>query len=194
MIFPNAFQTSFGGGGGGGVGITAGDITGKPAATLPLAGTEELLLVQGGELRTVEAGDLGGGGLPWAGGEVIPLPASPTLGTNWTNDGGGAFSSTNATGFAAITFSLTGLLVDGGYYLLRVFYPAVTSGSLNVFLGANGGPGDQFSVIGGPTLVSTGYSQIWGLARRSGAAETLIVRTGNGFVGTISNLQLIRVL
>jgi hypothetical protein len=48
----------------GGGGITAGDITGKDAATLPLAGTEELLLVQGGELRTVAAGDLGGGGLP----------------------------------------------------------------------------------------------------------------------------------
>lgn len=115
------------------------------------------------------------------------------LQSGWTDEGGGVYASNNAAGsFEGIYW--TGLdLEDGALYLLRFFVVAKTSGQIASSLGANA------SATATPTNL-----QWWGTNAQSWSgylhikhtpaqADTLFIRADNGFVGTISNVSLVKI-
>lgn len=121
---------------------------------------------------------------------VIP-ETTWAMGTNWTDNGDGTYTSTNATGYNGIT-SPTLTLEDAGLYRLTLHVSLFTSGALQAFLGTSGvsvSSGDQIGAYG----AAANRHLSWLFVRQPGEPATLHLRGNNGFEGTIGEITLNRI-
>lgn len=118
------------------------------------------------------------------------MPAGAwSMGTNWTDNGNGTYTSTNASGYNGITSPATTRAAFGnGMWVMLFEVTAYTSGSLDGFWAPSGNI--AFSKLPGNT--ATGTTIIMVGSQKMDADHPIHIRANNGFVGTIGNIRLYR--
>lgn len=120
------------------------------------------------------------------------MPAGAwSMGTNWTNNGNGTYTSNNASGFNSIISPSTGNPNPKGLWLLVYDVIAVTSGRVSPFWSPSGN--GSFLQLAGQNTPLAGATCYW-IGNQRSNGDAIQIRTENGFVGTIGNIRLLRLL
>lgn len=137
-------------------------VQGSTAASTPLGGTEQIVIIQGGAVVQCVADDLGGGGGGGSSASVIVKTANFTAndpsGTIYTNDGAGdAIIATIGNVSAATEYTFIGYPTGSNFYL-----QPDTGITIN-FFNFNGNTNIPVSIVGGDGFafdVTTDYGSV----------------------------------